>query len=49
VLSCGVVKHIRAAFFAGSVERGGCVPNVLEMADERKSVENFPFLFTGDV
>jgi len=49
VLSCGVVKHIRAAFFAGSVESGVCVPNVLEITDEGKSVKFLPFLFTGDV
>ena len=39
VLSWGVVKHRRAAFFAGSVDSVVCVPNVLEKAQEKKSVE----------
>ena len=33
------MKHRRAAFFAGSVDSVVCVPNVLEKAQEKKSVE----------
>lgn len=39
VLSCGVVKHMRAVFFAGSVESGVWVPNVLAIADQTQPVK----------